>query len=164
MLASVSTSTTYPLLALAFVLLGVGLSLASAPATGNIIMSTPPDKAGVGSAVNDITRELGGAIGIAVGGSLVASIYGASIDLASLGLPAAANDAAKESIGGAFGVAAGIGGETGLQVVLAAKEAFATAFAWSMGVAAAVAIIAGILTWWSMRGQAASLGEAEAHI
>ena len=155
LLTSVSTSTTYPELALAFVLLGTGLALASAPATGNIITSVPPDKAGVGSAMNDTTRELGGAIGIAVGGSLVATIYSATIDLTSHGLPPAAGDAANESIGGALGVAAGIGGETGSQIVLAAHEAFTTAFAWTMGIFAVVALLAGVVTWWSMRGHEA---------
>ena len=75
-------------------------------------MSTPLDKAGVASEVNDATRELGGAIGVAVGGSLVGTIYSAPIKLTSLGLPQAATDAASELIGGAFGVAARIGGET----------------------------------------------------
>ena len=85
LLTSASTSTTYPVLALAFVLLGIGMALISAPATGNIMMSTPLDKAGVGSAVNDTTRELGGALGIAIAGSLIATIYGATLDLTSLG-------------------------------------------------------------------------------
>ncbi len=151
-LTTVSTSTTYPNLVVAFVLLGIGLALTSAPATGNIITSVPPDKAGVGSAMNDTTRELGGAIGIAVGGSLVATIYSATIDLTSFGLPTAAGDAANESIGGAFGVAAGIGGETGSRIVLTAQEAFTTAFAGTMGIFVVVALLAGVVTWWSMRG------------
>lgn len=151
-LTTVSTSTTYPNLVVAFVLLGIGLALTSAPATGNIITSVPPDKAGVGSAMNDTTRELGGAIGIAVGGSLVATIYSATIDLTSFGLPPAAADAANESIGGALGVAAGIGGETGSRIVLTAQEAFTTAFAGTMGIFVVVALLAGVVTWWSMHG------------
>ena len=149
----VSTSTTYPYLAVVFVVLGAGLALASAPATGNIISSVPSDKAGVGSAMNDITRELGGAVGIAVGGSLVATIYSSAIDLSSFGLAPVANDAANESIGGALGVAAGIGGQTGSQIVQAANEAFTTAYAWTMGIFAIVALFAGLVTWWTMRGQ-----------
>ncbi len=154
LLTSASTSTTYPVLALTFVLLGIGMALVSAPATGIIMMSTPLDKAGVGSAVNDTTRELGGALGIAIAGSLIATIYGATIDLTSLGLSAATSDTAIESIGGAFGVAASIGGETGAQLLLASQKAFATAFAWTMGIAALVSIVAGIATWWSMRERA----------
>ncbi len=152
LLTSASTSTAYPLLFVAFILLGTGQSLAAAPATGNIMMSTPSDKAGVGSALNDTTLELGGALGIAFAGSLVATIYHKTIDLSSLGLPAEAVAAAGESIGGAFGAAAGIGGEMGAQIVLAAQEAFTSAFVWTMGIAALVAIISGLLTWWMMRG------------
>ena len=92
--------------------LGAGVALANAPPNGNINMSTPLDKAGVASAANDTTRELGDAIGVEVGGSLVGTIYSAPVKLTSLTLPQVANDAASDSIGGAFGVAARIGGET----------------------------------------------------
>ena len=152
LLTFVSRAATYPELALVFVLLGTGSALASTPALGNIVTSVPPDKAGVGSAMNDTTRELGSAIGIAVGGSLVATIYSTTIDLTSHGLPSADDDAANESIGGALGVAAGFDGEAGSQIALAAQEAFTTAFAWTMGIFAIVALLAGIVTWWSMRG------------
>jgi hypothetical protein len=74
-LALVSTGTPYVVLALGFVLLGLGMGSATAPATGSIMSAVPLDKAGVGSAVNDTTRELGGALGIAVLGSLVSSLY-----------------------------------------------------------------------------------------
>ncbi|MCZ6631271.1 MAG: hypothetical protein O7D28_07975, partial [Actinobacteria bacterium] len=83
---------------------------------------------------------------------LVATNYSATIDLTSYGLPPPADDAATESIGGAHGVAAGIGGETGSQIVLAAREAFTTAFAGTMGIFVVVALLAGVATWWSMRG------------
>jgi DHA2 family multidrug resistance protein-like MFS transporter len=152
LLTMVSVSTPYAHLALAFVLLGAGLALASAPATGNIITSVPADKAGVGSAMNDITRELGGAIGIAVGGSLVATIYSSAIDLDSLGLNPIADTVARESIGGALGVSAGIGGDTAAQIVSAANEAFTQAFASTMGIFAILSLLAGFATWWSMRG------------
>ena len=155
LLTTASTSTSYPVLALAFVVLGVGTALASAPATGNIITSVPHDKAGVGSAMNDTTRELGGAVGIAIGGSLVATIYGATIDLSSFNLSPTASHAANDSIGGALGVAGKIGGETGTQIVLAANEAFITGFTTTMGIFAVVALLAGLVTWWSMRGHEA---------
>ena len=64
-----------------------GCRIVAAPATGGIMSAVPLAKAGVGSAVNDTTRELGGALGIAVFGSLVNSVYRANIDLGGLGLP-----------------------------------------------------------------------------
>jgi MFS family permease len=83
-----------PLLALSMVVIGAGMSLVTAPSTGAIIASLPLHKAGVGSAVNDTTREVGGALGVAVMGSVLSSIYRG-------GLPANAGPA-RESIGAAL--------------------------------------------------------------
>ena len=72
---------------LAMVLIGVGLGLATAPATESIMGSLPPEKAGVGSAVNDTTRELGGTLGVAVLGSVFSSVYGPRLVDALSGVP-----------------------------------------------------------------------------
>ena len=61
--------------AIAFVLMGAGMGLAGAPATESIMGSLPPARANIGSAVNDTTRELGGALGVAVVGSIMSSLY-----------------------------------------------------------------------------------------
>ncbi len=74
-----------PLLA-SMVVLALGMSLTMAPATESIMGSLPPAKAGVGSAVNDTTRELGGALGVAVLGSLLASGYASSMVTSLRGL------------------------------------------------------------------------------
>ncbi len=150
-LTTATTSTGYWVLAIAFVLLGVGLALCSAPATGNIMSAVPLDKAGVGSAMNDTTRELGGALGIAVGGSVVATIYSADLDLAGTGITREVAEAASESIGAALGLAASIGGDPGTQLVLEAKDAFADAFALTMGGGIAVTLTAAVLAWRGMR-------------
>ena len=55
---------------LVLVIIGVGMGLAMAPATDSIMGSLPPEKAGVGSAMNDTTREIGGALGVAILGSI----------------------------------------------------------------------------------------------
>ena len=65
------------------------------------MVAVPMSKAGVASAVNDTTRELGGALGIAMFGTIVSSLYRTNLDLGGLGLGATANDAATESLGGA---------------------------------------------------------------
>jgi EmrB/QacA subfamily drug resistance transporter len=72
----VTTSTPYLVTALGFVMLGGGLAATAAPATGMLMSAVPLDKAGVGSAVNDTTREFGGALGIAVLGSVLADHVG----------------------------------------------------------------------------------------
>ena len=89
------------------VLLGTGLGLISTPATESIMQVLPPARAGVGSAVNDATRELGGTLGVAVVGSLFASVYGARLadDLAGV-LPPDQLDAAQVLGGGADAIGA----------------------------------------------------------
>ena len=96
------------------VLLGAGLGATTAPATESIMGSLSADKAGIGSAVNDTTRELGGTLGVAVIGSVFSSLYVGSLD--DLGptsvfanLPAEAQEATRESVGAAGFVARELG-------------------------------------------------------
>jgi EmrB/QacA subfamily drug resistance transporter len=81
-----------------------GLGLATAPATEAIMGVVPKEKAGVGSAVNDATRELGGTLGVAVIGSVFASLYIHAIktSAAAAVIPAALLDRAKGSVGAAL--------------------------------------------------------------
>src|SRR4051794_29312298 len=77
-IASASTATSsYLTIVVAMGFMGSGLGFVTAPATESIMGALPPERAGVGSAVNDTTRELGGTLGVAIAGSLVASIYSA---------------------------------------------------------------------------------------
>ena len=69
LLTTLSTDTPYLVIAIAFMVMGAGMSFATSPATGEIMTAVPLSKAGVGSAVNDTTRELGGALGIAFSGA-----------------------------------------------------------------------------------------------
>lgn len=81
MTAAMATFTTveidseYIRLACIFLLLGFGMGLTLAPATTVVMDSIPSDKAGVGSATNDASREVGGALGIAIGGSVLNEYY-----------------------------------------------------------------------------------------
>ena len=106
------------------VTLSAGMAVLMPPSTTAIVSSLPQSKAGVGSAVNDTTREVGGAIGIALLGSLVSVGYRAGIDDAVAGLPPELAEAARDSIGAALGIAGEIGGEPGLALAAAAGTAF----------------------------------------
>jgi len=86
--ATLTTSTGYGRLGIALLFMGAGMGLAGAPATESIMGSLPPERANIGSAVNDTTRELGGALGVAVVGSIVSSLVGAQVS-GSLGAGAA---------------------------------------------------------------------------
>jgi len=84
-------ATPYNQIATQMLLLGGGLGLTFSPATEAIMGSLPADKAGVGSAVNDTTRELGGTLGVAIAGSIFASVYSGRLGASALtGLPAEA--------------------------------------------------------------------------
>lgn len=92
------------------VIMGTGLGLTTAPATESILSVLPPAKAGVGSAVNDATREAGGTLGVAVIGSVFTSIYTHHLaGTAVAALPAQAANAARDSVGAAFQVASQAG-------------------------------------------------------
>jgi predicted MFS family arabinose efflux permease len=77
--ASVTTSSGYGRLGVALLLMGAGMGLAGAPATESIMGSLPPERANIGSAVNDTTRELGGALGVAVVGSVASSLIAGQV-------------------------------------------------------------------------------------
>ena len=88
--ATASATLGYGIIAVQMVLYGLGMGLTSAPATESIMGAVSRRQAGVGSAVNDSTRLLGGTLGVAVIGSVYASLYGSRLT-ASLpaGLPRA---------------------------------------------------------------------------
>lgn len=123
--STLGPDTPYLLLAVALVMMATGLALVMPPSTEAIVSSLPPSKAGVGSAVNDTTREVGGAIGIALLGSLVSTGYRAGIDDAADRIPVpAAADAVRDSVAGAVGVGGRVGGELGARLVDVAGDAF----------------------------------------
>jgi hypothetical protein len=96
------------------------MGLISTPATESILLVLPPARAGVGSAVNDATRELGGTLGVAVVGSLFASIYSSHLADGAFGrLPGAVLSQAQDSVGAALAIS---GGDSRLLVAM--QDAF----------------------------------------
>jgi DHA2 family multidrug resistance protein-like MFS transporter len=146
----VSVDSSYLLVAVGFVLVGTGIAMTAAPATGVLMSAVPLDKAGVGSAVNDTTREFGAALGIAVFGTVVGSAYRSGIDFSGTGAPADATQTAEESIGAAWGVAQTLpsGGGALLQE---AQTAFVDAFRLSNALSVVVAVAAGALVLGTLR-------------
>ena len=150
-LSRLSTDTPYLVIAAALALVGAGMAITAAPATGQIMTSVPLAKAGVGSAVNDTSRELGGALGIALLGTIATTSYRSGIDLSRVRLPAGARAAAEGSIGAADAIAGRIPGGDALaaQAASAFTDAFTLVCAISVGVA--VASAATILVVWRHR-------------
>ncbi|MFE2182667.1 DHA2 family efflux MFS transporter permease subunit [Streptomyces sp. NPDC059455] len=110
-------------------LLGAGIAFAATPATEAIVTALPPEKQGVASALNDLTRELGGVLGIAVLGSVFNTTYRSDTGDAVDGLPPEAAEATRGSLTGALHTAAELGGRPGAHLADAAREAFAAGMA-----------------------------------
>jgi EmrB/QacA subfamily drug resistance transporter len=145
--STVTVATGDTRLGLARVLLGVGLGLASAPATEAIMGSLPRHRAGVGSAVNDTAREVGGALGVAIVGSVASSIYrsGLAGELPR-SVPGPASAAARDSLGAALQVSGRLG-SAGSQVADAARGAFVEAMARASIMSAGIAAVAALVAW-----------------
>jgi EmrB/QacA subfamily drug resistance transporter len=128
--------------------LGIGLGLVSSPATEAIMGVVPAAKAGIGSAVNDATRELGGTLGVAVIGSVALSLYRDTLSGAPI--PAAAAEPARESIGGALEAARRIAeagqADAALKLAAVAKDGYLDGMAAGCLVAAGVALLGAVLT------------------
>jgi EmrB/QacA subfamily drug resistance transporter len=135
----------YGLVAASLGVLGIGMGMAMAPATDAIMGSLPLEKASVGSAVNDATRITGGALGVAILGSVLSSGYRGGMEDAVAGMPAPAAEAAKESLAGGLGAAAQAGGEPGRQLLLAAQDAFVSGMHTAALVAGAIAVVGSLV-------------------
>ena len=101
-ISTVSQGTSYGIISAQMVVLGTGMGLTQAPATESIMGAVPRQKAGIASAVNGATRLFGGTLGVAVIGSVAASLYTSRLTaLLPAGLPPRAAAAAAGSVGGA---------------------------------------------------------------
>ncbi len=111
LLTQVDKSSSYGDFVAPLLALGLGIGLALSPCTDAIMGAFPEEELGVGSAVNDTSQELGGAIGIAILGSLLSTSYssGLSDATADSKLPAGALSQAQDSVAAGYGVAQGIG-------------------------------------------------------
>jgi EmrB/QacA subfamily drug resistance transporter len=136
----VDETTAYWIVAAGMVAMGVGIGSAMAPATEAVMGAVPEANAGVGSALNDVTRNVGGALGIGILGSVLNSIYSSNVASAVTELPAGAAAAAKNSIGAAEQIALGLEGSAAESLRVAADSAFVDAMSIAMAVAAGIVI------------------------
>jgi MFS family permease len=146
-LAFISPTSPLWILFVGLAVLGAGLGAATPPATGAIISGLPSRKAGVGSAVNDTTRELGGAVGIALLGSLVTSRFRSGISGSVAHLPAAARDAASHGVSSALEVARSVPRQAGAQLADTARHAFASGMLHAFVAGAALSLLAAVVVF-----------------
>jgi EmrB/QacA subfamily drug resistance transporter len=133
--ATTSVGSTYPFVAAWLAVAGLGTGLALAPAMDAVLGELPPERAGSGTAVTMTLRQAGGALGVALLGSISAAAYTGR--LATAGLPPAPAKAAEDSVSGAMAVAARIGDEA---LAVSARGAYVHAMAVVLVVCAAVAL------------------------
>jgi hypothetical protein len=142
-----TADATYGQVVISLVVLAAGLALVMPTATESIMGSLPPAKAGVGSAVNDTTRELGGALGVAVLGSVMSSTYRPKVSDAISGspLPREAANAVTDQIGAAMSVAERIGGEPGRLLADTASRAFTDGMGTAFLIGAAALVVGAVI-------------------
>jgi EmrB/QacA subfamily drug resistance transporter len=133
--------TPYWKLGLVYFFMGAGMAHVVAPATEAIMGSLPRNRAGVGSAVNDTTRQVGGALGVAILGSLLSSAYAHHVGPILASLPAGSRAEASDSIIKTFEVAKRVGGANTAQVLRGAQVAFTDAMGTVALVAAGFALL-----------------------
>jgi EmrB/QacA subfamily drug resistance transporter len=121
-----------------FFIQGVGMANVMPPAMEAILATLPRERAGVGSAVSNTVRQVGGALGIAVLGAVVMAVYRGQVEPTLAALPAPAQDGARESIAGAYAVAER---SQAPDLIPAANDAFLTAMHTAAAASAAITLI-----------------------
>jgi MFS family permease len=145
LLSTLDETSGYWLVLGGIVPVGVGMALAMAPATTDIVAAVPLHKQGVASATNDAAREVGGTLGIAVLGSVLNDQYRAGVAAAAPETaPEGLVDTAQESLGAALGIAARLG-ERGDALAAGARTAFVDGLADAFLVSAGALLLCAVV-------------------
>ena len=140
---TVEGSANLYLIVAASVVISLGLAPVITLATELIVGSAPPEQAGAATGISETSGELGGALGIAILGSLGTAVYRSEVaTMLPSEVPAQVAEAARDTLGGALAVAATLPDAVGAAVVMAAQSAFVSA----IHVVAAVAVVGAIVT------------------
>lgn len=144
-LSTLTAATPYPMVAVMIATIGLGSGLVMPPSTGQIMSALPVDKAGVGSAVNDTVREVGGATGVAILGSVMAVAYRNGLADVVAGAPAAAREAAESSVAAALQLVQQAPDPVAAEAVV--KASFTDAIGAAFLVAAVATLVNAVLVW-----------------
>ena len=141
---------------LLLLLLGTGLAHVVAPATESMMATLSRDRVGAGSSVNNTVRQVGGALGVAVLGAVLASSYRSHVEVVVQQVPEPLRGTASESVGGALAVAARLPGAAGVRLADAARDAFVAAMHTTAAVSALVALLGAVIVLRYLPGLAAA--------
>jgi len=148
---TVTIDTSYIQIAATFFLLGLGLGLTMAPSTTAVMEAIPESKAGVGSATNDASREVGGALGIAIGGSVLNEVYQSHIVVPDT--LSAQSGVISESFPAAIRIGQNMlanGNLDGEILIQSARESFIEGMVAACILAGIVAMVAAIIVKWKL--------------
>ncbi|MFM7489733.1 MAG: MFS transporter [Actinomycetota bacterium] len=129
------------------ILIGVGMGLTMTPSTEVITENLPAEKQGVASAINDTSRELGGAVGVALLGSIFSAGYRAAVEPKLDGLDPALVDKASEGIGQAYAVAQQAG-DAAPRIIDAAQRALVDGWTGAMWVGVGIAAVTALFVFF----------------
>jgi EmrB/QacA subfamily drug resistance transporter len=151
----ISPHTSYWYILLSIACLVSGMAMSMSPMTASIMSAVPARRAGAGSAMNDATRELGAALGIALMGSLAASRYTANLAHVTRHLPASVRHRAGISLAEALSTATNLGGSAGHALTVGAQHAFIGGIHLAVTCGAALSAAAAVVVFRRLPRQAA---------
>jgi len=146
-MALLDVNTTYWLTGSLIFFMGIGMANTMAPATDAVMAAVPEAQAGVGSALNDTVRQIGGALGIGIFGSIMSSIYASSMTNAVSGLSSELADTATNQVGAALQVAGQLEGAASSALIEASKNAFIDGASTVYMIAGIVAFVGMVFVW-----------------
>jgi EmrB/QacA subfamily drug resistance transporter len=155
LIATMTVDSGYLPLGIGFALMAVAFSTFVPASTEAVMTAVPAERAGGASSINELTRQIGQALGIALGGGLTAIGYHAQLDTSGLDLPSAAAEESESSLSGALEAAARVGGEVGDALVRAAQEAYVSGIRLALVVSAAAALLGALYAAWGIPGRRA---------
>jgi EmrB/QacA subfamily drug resistance transporter len=155
MFRGLAIDTPYWYVLVSIVPLVCGIALCMSPMTASIMSAVPERRAGAGSAMNDATRELGAALGIALMGSVAASRYTSALSHVTAQLPVAVRTQANVSLADAQAAAGKLGGLAGHALTVGANQAFIDGIQLAVTAGAVLAGLAAIFVYRNLPSQAA---------
>ncbi|MHB9862989.1 MFS transporter [Streptomyces sp. YIM S03343] len=146
-LATIDRSTGYPVLGAALLVVGIGAGFSFTVTSDVILSSVPKEQAGAASAVSETAYELGAALGIALLGTIVTSVY------RTFPAPPTAPPAARESLGAATQAARSLPADTAAQLLTAARQSFTEGLTLASAAGAAVLLVTAATAWRLLKNQ-----------
>jgi len=144
--AQAGPGAAYPLLGFGLFLLGIALGVVFIPSTDAVMAAVPGGSAGLGAGLNDTSRQVGAALGVAVLGSFTNAVYAARLGSPAAGIEPGLLAQARRSVAAALQLAA-TGGETGRPLAAAARSAFTSGFSLAALLGAVLLAVTGVLVW-----------------